>query len=83
MRDFREYLEQVELFSEGKTTDAGIRTIAKEMEYGFKSAKKIWKKIYRSALKQYGDEGKAIATAHAGLKQAIKAKRKKKSKKAE
>lgn len=79
MKEFKEYLEQVELFSEGKTTDAGIQTIAKEMEYDFKSAKKIWKKIYRSALKQYGDEGKAIATAHAGLKQAIKAKRAKKA----
>ncbi len=81
MKEFKEYLEQIELFSEGKTTDAGIRTIAKEMEYGFKSAKRIWKKIYKSALKQYdGDEGKAIATAHAGLKQAIKAKRAKKAK---
>ena len=76
MKDFKHYFEEVD-YLEGKTTDAGIKTIADEMEYPFAAAKKIWKKIYRSALKQYGDKGRAIATAHSKLKTVITAKKSK------
>jgi hypothetical protein len=76
MKKFAEYMEEA-AFLEGKTTDAGIKTIANEMEYPFPKAKKIWKKVYRNALKQYGDEGRAIATAHSALKTIIAAKKKK------
>lgn len=84
MKSFEEYFEMteeedIEILDEAvkKRTTTTIENIAKDMGFPFKHARKIWKMIYKSALKQYGDEGRAIATANAGLKTSIKAKQSK------
>lgn len=81
MKSFEEYFESanqiIEEVRKEKKSIVAVRNIADEMGFPFASAKKIWKKIYRNALKQYGDEGKAIATAHSALKTTIAAKQNK------
>lgn len=84
MKDFKHYLEMVQLQqlivvdeAAKKRTTTTIENIARAMNFSVKYAKRIWKKIYRSALKQYGDEGRAIATANSKLKTVIEAKKNK------
>jgi len=50
-----------------KKTTVGIRNIANRYEKEEKEVKRVFKKIYQKALDQYGDEGRAIATAYSVL----------------